>query len=436
MSGESTIQGSAGPGGESDTGRQIALLKAIIMIFREAPTCDSEETMARICLKAAEELTGSAYSFIGELNTEGRFDTTTVSEAGWQACRIPVEEAVHLLRNMPARGINRAGLKTGSSWIINDPASHPDAVEKPPGHPPITSFMGVPLRYMGGITGMIALAGKQGGYTEADRDTIEALTVAFMESLNRQRAERVINGLNEELQRHVAQIEAANRELEAFSYSVSHDLRAPLRHITGFVELLNKRGQELQDEKSQHYLQVISDASRTMGVLIDDLLAFSRMSRSEIQKGRIDFNALVREVLGDISADAGVRSIEWEIADLPLGEGDVAMLRQVFANLVANAVKFTRKQPQARIEIGAVTDNPDELLFFVRDNGVGFDMKYGDKLFGLFQRLHNSEEFEGTGVGLANCQRIIHRHGGRIWAEATVGSGATFWFTLPARKEE
>jgi signal transduction histidine kinase len=439
MSGESSEQAPARPcipDLEAETERQIALLKAIIMIFREAPGCDNEETMARICLKAAEDLTGSAYSFIGELNTEGRFDTTTVSEAGWRACRIPVEEAVHLLKNMPARGINRAGLKEGRPWIINDPASHPDSVEKPPGHPPITSFMGVPLRYMGGITGMIALAGKQPGYTETDKDAIEALTAAFMESLNRRRAERVINELNAELQRHVEQIEAANRELEAFSYSVSHDLRAPLRHITGFVELLNKRGQELQDEKSRHYLQVISDASRKMGALIDDLLAFSRMGRAEIQKGRIDFNALVREVLHEQSADTKGRSIEWEIADLPAGEGDAAMLRQVFANLVANALKFTSRLPLARIGIGAVSDQPGEIRFFVRDNGVGFDMKYADKLFGLFQRLHSNEEFEGTGVGLANCQRIIHRHGGRIWAEAAVGSGATFWFTLPARKEE
>lgn len=423
-------------GGEPETARQIALLKAIIMIFREAPECDNEETMARTCLKAAEELTGSAYSFIGELNAEGRFDTTTVSEAGWQACKIPVEEAVHLLKNMPARGINRVGLSEGRSWIINDPASHPDAVEKPQGHPAINSFMGVPLRYMGGITGMIALAGKQGGYTERDQAAVEALTAAFTESLNRRRAETMINELNEKLQQHVAQIEAANRELEAFSYSVSHDLRAPLRHITGFVELLNKRGEELKDEKSQHYLQVISDASRKMGELIDDLLAFSRMSRAEIQKGRIDFNALVREVIGEMAADAGNRAIEWDIADLPAGEGDAAMLRQVFANLAANAVKFTRQQSLARIEIGAVTGQPDEIHFFVRDNGVGFDMKYADKLFGLFQRLHSSEEFEGTGVGLANCQRIINRHGGRIWAEAAVGSGATFWFALPARKEE
>jgi signal transduction histidine kinase len=420
---------------EPRTERQIALLKAIIKVFRETPGCEREEDVARICLKAAEELTGSAYSFIGELNPEGLFDTTTISEAGWKACRIPVEEALHLIKNMPSRGINRIGLREGRSWIINDPSTHPDATEKPPGHPPIDSFMGVALRYVGGITGMIALAGKQSGYTLADQEDIEALSAAFMESLNRRRAEKQVNELNAELNRHVQQIESANRELEAFSYSVSHDLRAPLRHITGFVELLNKHDQGSMDEKSRHYLQVISEASRKMGTLIDDLLAFSRMSRTELQKSMIDFNVLVREVIGELQGQEQDRPIDWEIAGMPVMEGDSAMLRQVFRNLVANALKFTRPRPAARIEIGAVTDAPDETVFYVRDNGVGFDMKYVNKLFGLFQRLHSSEEFEGTGVGLANCQRIIHRHRGRIWAESTPGSSTTFWFSLPKQGE-
>ena len=240
-----------------------------------------------------------------------------------------------------------------------------------------------------------------------------------------------ISELNDTLKKQVEQQAATNRELEAFSYSVSHDLRAPLRHITGFVELLNKKNPVSLDEQSRHYLEVISESARKMGVLIDDLLAFSRMGRVELMKAGIDFGVMVRDVVAELAEEVKGRSVEWGIGPLPMVEGDLAMLRQVMVNLISNAMKFTRSRPRARIEIGAVTDRPDETLIFVRDNGVGFDMRYADKLFGLFQRLHGTEEFEGTGVGLANVQRIIHRHGGRIWAEGTVDEGATFWFSLP-----
>lgn len=411
--------------------RKTALLTAIIRIFRESMACETEEDVARISLKVAEELTGSTIGFIGELNQSGTFDTTTLSEAGWNACGVPREEAVQMLKNMPGRGINRVGLRNNTSWIINDPASHPDTVAKPAGHPPLNSFLGVPLRYVGGVTGMIALANKESGYTLADQQDVEALSVAFVEALNRRRAEKKINELNAELGHHLQQVEAANKELEAFSYSVSHDLRAPLRHITGFVELLNERDLSTLDDKSRHYLQVISDSARKMGVLIDDLLAFSRMGRAEMMKTRVDLGSLVRETIAELEQEAANRTITWEIESLPMVVGDAAMLRQVLANLIANALKFTCQRPDARIEIGSVSEHPDETLFYVRDNGVGFDMKYVDKLFGLFQRLHDPQEFEGTGVGLANVQRIILRHGGRIWAESAPDNGAVFWFSLP-----
>jgi signal transduction histidine kinase len=420
---------------DEQTRRQISLLKAIIRIFRETPDCETEEEVARTCLRIAEELSGSAYGFIGELNPLGHFDTTTLSDAGWKACPFPRPEAVEMLKNMPNRGINRIGLSEGKSWIINDPASHPDAVEKPPGHPPITSFLGVPLKLMGGVTGMIALANKKPGYTLADQQEIEALSVAFVEALNRRRAERKISELNDELNHHVRQVEAANKELEAFSYSVSHDLRAPLRHVTGFVELLNKRDLSALDEKSRHYLQVISEAAEKMGALIDDLLAFSRMGRAEMMKTRVDVDRMVKEIIAELEAETEGREIAWEIAPLPLVEADPAMLRLVLVNLIANALKFTRSRSRARIEIGADCDQPEETIFFVRDNGVGFDPKYVDKLFGLFQRLHSTEEFAGTGVGLANVRRIIHRHGGRTWAEGTVDGGATLWFSVPKSVE-
>jgi light-regulated signal transduction histidine kinase (bacteriophytochrome) len=261
---------------------------------------------------------------------------------------------------------------------------------------------------------------------------VEALAVAFVEALNRRRSEKKINELNAELSHHLLQVEAANKELEAFSYSVSHDLRAPLRHITGFVELLNERDLSALDDKSRHYLQVISEAAQKMGILIDDLLAFSRMGRTELMKTRVDLGVMAREIIADLKQETRDREIIWEISPLPVVVGDAAMLRQVLINLIANALKFTRQRQQTRIEIGAVSEQPDETLFYVRDNGVGFDMKYVDKLFGLFQRLHDPQEFEGTGIGLANVQRIILRHGGRIWAEGEPDHGAVFWFSLPA----
>lgn len=415
--------------------RKTALLTAIIRILRGSIACETEEDVARISLKVAEELTGSAIGFIGELNQNGTFDTTTLSEAGWNACSVSREEAVQMLKNMPGHVIKRVGLRNNRSWIINDPAAHPDTVAKPAGHPLLTSFLGVPLRYMGGIAGIIALANKHGGYTLADQQDVEALSVAFVEALNRRRAEKKINELNAELSHHLLQVEAVNKELEAFSYSVSHDLRAPLRHITGFVELLNERDLSALDDKSRHYLQVISESARKMGILIDDLLAFSRMGRAEMMKTRVDLGPLVREIVSDLEQDIHDRDISWEIAPLPVVVGDAAMLRQVLVNLITNAVKFTRQRQRARIEIGAISEHPDETIFYVRDNGVGFDMKYVDKLFGLFQRLHDPQEFEGSGVGLANVQRIILRHGGRIWAEGSPDSGAVFWFSLPNREE-
>lgn len=253
---------------------------------------------------------------------------------------------------------------------------------------------------------------------------------------SRKQAAAEISALNAELKKQLDQLAEANRELEAFSYSVSHDLRAPLRHIVGFIELLNGRDTTDLDEKSRHYLQVIAEAAGKMGELIDDLLAFSRMSRTDMTTSRIDLGALVNQVVNELTSETAGRTVVWQIWPLPEVIGDRAMLRLVLANLIGNALKFTRTRSEAHIEIGAMTADPEEIQVFVRDNGVGFNMEYVGKLFGLFQRLHSTSQFEGTGVGLANVQRIIRRHGGKVWAEATMDGGATFWFTLPKRREE
>jgi light-regulated signal transduction histidine kinase (bacteriophytochrome) len=196
------------------------------------------------------------------------------------------------------------------------------------------------------------------------------------------------------------------------------------------VELLNRDATHLS-VKSQHYLQVISKAANQMGMLIDDLLAFSRMGRSEMRKTRVNMQELVREVIQDLSLDIEGRNLEWQIAELPAIHGDRAMFKLVYMNLLSNALKFTRPRSPAKIQIGFSTAEPGETIYFVRDNGVGFDMRYANKLFGIFQRLHRAEEFEGTGVGLANVRRIVHRHGGRTWAESEIELGTTFFFSLP-----
>ncbi len=243
-----------------------------------------------------------------------------------------------------------------------------------------------------------------------------------------------IRQLNATLEQRVAErtteLEAANKELEAFSYSVSHDLRAPLRAIDGFSDaVLEDFGAQLPAE-GRRQLQTIRDGAQRMGALIDDLLAFSRLGRQALAKRTVDTGRLVREALADLGSPWPDRQVEVRVEELPESYGDPVLLRQVWVNLLANALKYTRKREFARIDIGSLGER-DQLVFFVGDNGTGFDMRYAGKLFGVFQRLHRAEDYEGTGVGLAIVQRVVHRHGGRVWAEAAVDQGATFFFSLP-----
>ncbi len=260
--------------------------------------------------------------------------------------------------------------------------------------------------------------------------------IIFSEDISdRKRDAEAIRQLNNELEHRVvertAQLESANKELEAFSYSVSHDLRAPLRAVDGFSQAVEEDYGAQLPEEGRRYLRTIRDGAQRMGLLIDDLLSFSRLSRQPVNNQKVDTGKLVRAVLAELNSLQLRRQVVIQIGDLPACDGDPALLKQVWINLLSNAFKYTRKCAAATIEIGC-TREKGEAVYFVRDNGSGFDMQYVHKLFGVFQRLHHVEDYEGTGVGLAIVQRIVHRHGGRIWAEAAVNRGATFHFTLNA----
>jgi len=250
-------------------------------------------------------------------------------------------------------------------------------------------------------------------------------------------AEKKIRQLNLGLERRVmertAELQAANEDLEAFSYSAAHDLRAPLRAIGGFVNLLESEFANTLSHAGLEYLTVISKSTERMGKLIDDLLAFSRIGRAELNKAEVDLNELVHTVLGDFEKETKDRNIAWEIGSLPKVWADPSLLRLVLVNLFSNAVKFTSTRAKAKIEISCTSSGSEETVISIRDNGVGFDPSQAGRLFGTFQRLHGMEEFEGTGIGLANVQRIILRHGGKISGEGTVDGGARFTFSLPIK---
>jgi len=269
----------------------------------------------------------------------------------------------------------------------------------------------------------------------ADRAAAEIERLRAEEA--RRKAESDLRKLNEELELRVSQrtaeLESTNRELESFTYSVSHDLRAPLRHVDGYVKLLEQSVHERLEEQDRRYLDTIAQSSQRMGDLIDHLLEFSHIGRTEIHRATVDLEALLDNVLAELEPDMRGRAIEWQRQRLPTVNGDPRMLRLVLVNLIANAVKFTRGRDPACISVAPDTGDNGEVVVVVRDNGVGFDMKFVDKLFGVFERLHGANEFEGTGIGLANVRRIIHRHGGRTWAHSPIEGGATFCFSLPSK---
>ena len=326
----------------------------------------------------------------------------------------------------------------------------------PSGHPPVREFLGGPFPFKDRVCGWIYFANEAGGDRFSEEDERIAATMAEMlgplyehvtlfdaiqrhaaglqiEVLQRKRAEGETLRLNENLERRVAQrtadLEAANRELEAFSYSVAHDLRAPLRHIDGFARMALDKSRGLDGALVKH-LDMVIEAAGGMGRMIDGLLTLSRVGRAALQRRPVDMAGLVEEARGRLGPEAARPALRWKIGALPAVSGDPELLRLVWINLLSNALKYSSRQPQPEVQVGTQPADGGTLAFFVRDNGVGFDVRYAGKLFNVFQRLHRQSEFAGTGIGLATVRRVVERHGGRVWAESTINEGATFYFCI------
>ena len=392
-------------------------------------------------LKSFLKLTGSEYGYIHELlkGPDGQLHATALAttDAAWSeevGKRRPPVPGSDGDASLPS--LFGAVVSTGAAVISKDIAADPRCADAPAGHPPIRTFLGLPIHANKELVGVIGLANGNG----LDDDTVAYLvplavlcgTIIGASRVDElRRAEEGLRRANAELVNQKLALARANEELEAFSYSVSHDLRAPLRGIDGFSRVVLDEYAAVLPEDAVRMLGIVRAGAQQMGHLIDDLLTFSRLSRHELATREVDIAALFRQIAREINAETKGRQVEVTVGALPRCKADPDLLRQVIRNLVSNAVKYSRKVEVPVIEVGATPPDASGLQeYFIRDNGVGFDMQYADKLFGVFQRLHRAEDYEGTGVGLAIVARILTRHGGRIWAESEVNRGSTFHFTL------
>jgi signal transduction histidine kinase len=385
-------------------------------------------------LEEAVRLTQSQIGYLAFMND----DETVLAMHAWsrQAMRECAIIDKPILYNVKDTGLWGEAVRQRCAVITNDYAApNPRKKGYPAGHVAVRRHMNTPVIVGGRIVLVAGVGNKDHDYDETDVQQLTLLMEGMWRLIERQRAEQEIRRFNAELEQRIrertADLEASNKELEAFSYSVSHDLRAPLRAINGFASMLVEDHAKQLDDEGRRKLATVSSEANRMGKLIDDLLAFSRLGRQAMQIGAVDMGALAQTAYNACAAQAAGRNIRLTLRPMPPAQGDASLIAQVWANLISNAVKYTKAKPVAEIEIAAEARDSG-VVYLVRDNGAGFDMEYVHKLFGVFQRLHSDAEFEGTGVGLALTQRIIRRHGGRVWAEGKVNEGATFYFALPA----
>jgi len=409
-----------------------ALLEAprTILEYRDFPHA------ARRIFDSCKKLTGATAGYVALLSKDGTENLVLFLDAG--GCPCTVDPSLP----MPIRGLRAETYGPPMTVYENNFPSSQWMNLMPEGHARLDNVLFAPLVIGGKAVGVIGIANKPGGFTERDAHIATAFGEIASISLNNNwtldelaKSEAEVKKLNEELNRHAAEIEEANKELEAFAYSVSHDLRAPLRAIDGFSRSLLDGYADKLDDEGKRLLNVVGDNAQKMGQLIDDILAFSRAGRQGMSVSEVDMENLARVALDDLQQAAAGRDLAVEVKPLPPARGDFSMLLQVWINLLTNAIKFTRPKPAARIEVGCIAEGT-ELVYYVKDNGAGFNMQYADKLFGVFQRLHRADEFEGTGVGLAIVKRIIAKHGGRVWAEGKVNEGATVYFSLPTKEKD
>lgn len=386
------------------------------------------------------KLTGSEYGFIDELfyDAEGKpyLTACAITDISWNEAtrKLYPQFLTGELRFKNLKSLFGEVMTTGKPVIANDAPRDPRRGGCPMGHPALNAFLGLPLHAGKDFVGVIGLANRPGGYTEAMLAYLEPMVKACANLIAAQRNEARRRQAEKERQRLLGELEAANKELEAFSYSVSHDLRAPLRGIDSFSRMVIEDHGPKLDADGQRQLNVIRAEAQRMGQLIDELLSFSRLGRKEIKMETFDMTGLAQGVFDDLPAAARQRVKEFRLHPLPPAHGDRAMIRQVLVNLIDNAVKYSAPAEAPVIEVSGETVD-GICTYRVKDNGVGFDPRYAHKLFGVFQRLHAEHEFEGTGVGLAIVQRVVHRHGGTVGAEGVLNHGATFSFSLPIKSQ-